>query len=72
MRTLLARPISLEVKTMSWIPPNHLPFHDRANVNTTVASLMTLADDRDAQEVDRIHVERDGDDIERHGRVGDT
>ena len=44
-------------------------FHDRADIDTTVsiAISVALSDDRDAQEVDRVHVQGHRDDVQRHG-----
>lgn len=55
--------------TKGVLTKGHSPFHDRANVDAAIASLVTLAHDGDAQKVNRVHVERDGNDVEGHGRV---
>ena len=43
--------------------------HYGAHVDAALAALVALADDADAEEVDRVQVERHRDDVQRHGRL---
>lgn len=47
------------------------PLHYWAHVDAAVSPFAGLAHDGDAQEVDRVHVEGDGDNVEGHGGVCD-
>ncbi len=42
----------------------NVPFHDRTDVDASIAALVTLANDGNAQKIDRVHIERDGDNIQ--------
>lgn len=46
--------------------------HDAADVDAPVPASVRLTDDGDAEKVDRVHVERDRDYVQGHGRVGDA
>lgn len=51
--------------------PN-IPFHDRPDVDPAVPAFVALPHNRDPQEIDGVHVQRDGDNVQRHRGVCDA
>jgi hypothetical protein len=62
-------PMGLERLTVfsTKLNSSYLPFHDGPNIDPTITTLVALPNYANAKKINSIHVQRNSDDVERHG-----